>query len=402
MHHHSIDSEPPDFSDLPWHLPLEEWADKTSRLEELPRGESRHPVVFVNYSSSLYAIKEMPGDLAESEYKLLVQLETANIQSVTPVGWRQSDYPTTPRRGLLITRYLDHSIPFRTLFRHGGLERYRKHLLDAIAGLLVQLHLAGVFWGDCSLSNTLFRRDAGTLQAYLVDAETAEIHPKGLTPELRHLELEIMEENIGREMGELFFEAAQEGYHPVVTIPPTDAGMYIRLSYQNLWEEVRKEIIIKPGENYRIQERIRTLNELGFSVSAVEMVELDSGSQVILRPTVTDRTFHRDQLLSLTGQDTEEMQARKMMNEIMEIQGTLSTRENRSVPLNVAAYHWLNQIYSPTVAYLRDLVDENTNEAELYCEVLENKWYLSEQAHHDVGHDAAAVDYVRRFSTSSA
>lgn len=51
-----------------------------------------------------------------------------------------------------------------------SLERYRDHLLDAISGLLVQLHLAGTFWGDCSLSNTLFRRDAGALQAYLVDA----------------------------------------------------------------------------------------------------------------------------------------------------------------------------------------------------------------------------------------
>jgi len=393
--------EAPDFSDLPWHLPLDEWAGQTQRLEELPRGESRHTVVFVNYSGALYAIKEMPGDLAETEYKLLVQLEIANIQTVSPVGWRRSEYLTTPRRGLLITRYLDHSIPYRSLFQHGGLERYRKHLLDAIAGLLVQLHLAGIFWGDCSLSNTLFRRDAGALQAYLVDAETVEIHPKGLTPELRHLELEIMEENVGRELGELFFEAAQVGFHPLVAVPPTDAGLHIRLSYQSLWEEIRKEIIIRPGENYRIQERIRSLNELGFSVSSVEMVELDTGSQVILRPTVTDRTFHRDQLLSLTGLDTEEMQARKMMNEILQVQANLSNRENRSVPLNVAAYHWQNNLYLPTVIHLRNMVDENTNEVELYCEVLENKWYLSEQAHHDVGHEAAALDYVRRFSTST-
>ena len=396
-----IDSETPDFADLPWHLPLEEWPGKTHRLEELPRGEFRHPVVFVNYSNALYALKEMPGDLAEREFKLLSQLALANIQAVTPVSWRRSDYSTTPRRGLLITRYLDHSIPYRTLFQYGGLERYQKHLLDAIAGLLVQLHLAGMYWGDCSLSNTLFRRDAGTLQAYLVDAETAEFHPKNLSPELRHLELEIMEENIGRELGELFFEAAQADKHPTVSIPPTDAGVYIRLRYQGLWEEVRKEIIIKPGENYRIQERIRSLNDLGFSVGSVEMIELNSGSQVILRPMVTDRTFHRDQLLSLTGLYTEEMQARKLMNEILEVQATLSGQENRNILLSVAAYHWLNNIYIPTVTHLRGMVNKITNEVELYCEVLENKWYLSEQAHQDVGHEAAAMDYVRRFSIST-
>jgi len=270
-----------------------------------------------------------------------------------------------------------------------------------MAGLLVQLHLAGVFWGDCSLSNTLFRRDAGALQAYLVDAETAEIHPRGLTPELRHLELDIMDENVGRELSELLFEAAQAGFQPGITIPATDAGMYIRLSYQRLWEEIRKEIIINPGENYRIQERIRVLNDLGFSVGSVEMVERDSGSQVILRPIVTDRTFHRDQLFTLTGLDTEEMQARKMMNEILQLQASLSRREYRNIPLNVAAYHWQNNVYLPTITHLRNMVNENTNEVELYCEVLENKWYLSEQAFHDVGHEVAALDYVRRFSTPS-
>ena len=69
--------------------------------------------------------------------------------------------------------------------------------------LLVQLHLAGIYWGDCSLSNTLFRRDAGALQAYLVDAETAEIHPARLSPVLRHHDLEIMVENIDGDLVDL-------------------------------------------------------------------------------------------------------------------------------------------------------------------------------------------------------
>ena len=49
-------------------------------------------------------------------------------------------------------------------------------MLDALVVLLVRIHLAGFFWGDCSLSNTLFRRDAGALQAYIIDVETAERH----------------------------------------------------------------------------------------------------------------------------------------------------------------------------------------------------------------------------------
>ena len=67
-------------------------------------------------------------------------------------------------------------------------------LLDALVGLLVRLHLAGFFWGDCSLSNTLFRRDAGALSAYVIDTETSRALPQplrrtaGVRPADRHRE----------------------------------------------------------------------------------------------------------------------------------------------------------------------------------------------------------------------
>ena len=94
-----------------------------------------------------------------------------------------------PDTNVLITRFLDRSLPYRSLFMRSSLVRYRDHLLDAMAGLMVQLHLNGVYWGDCSLSNTLFRRDAGTLQAYLVDAETSEVYSGYVSPTLRFHDL---------------------------------------------------------------------------------------------------------------------------------------------------------------------------------------------------------------------
>ena len=48
---------------------------RCSRLEDAPRGVSRHPVVFVNYSGTLYAIKELPLKAAEQEYDALIQAE---------------------------------------------------------------------------------------------------------------------------------------------------------------------------------------------------------------------------------------------------------------------------------------------------------------------------------------
>jgi hypothetical protein len=384
----------PDFLDLPWGVPLTEWSDHCSRLEEVPKGLSRHPVLFVNYDGILYALKELAPGAAEQEYELLRQAEEANLPAVSPVG-HVLTATSQGNASVLVTRYLESSLPYRTLFMGQGLERYRQYLLDAIAGLLVQLHLSGLFWGDCSLSNTLFRRDAGALQAYLVDAETSEIHSGYFPPALRFHDLQIMEENLASEFGELH----DSGMLSMIdmAIPVLEAGGYIQRRYQQLWEEITRDDVINPGEHFRIQERIRALNDLGFSVGDVELASLENGSQLRLRVITTDRYFHKDQIYDLTGLGMEERQARTMMNEIQELRATLSQSSNRNIPLNAAAYHWLENIYHPVVERLKPLIDQNMTIAELYCQVLEHKWYLSERAQRDVGHQAAVEDYLGRF-----
>lgn len=378
----------PDFLDLPWRLPLAEWVGNTPRLQEAPRGLSRHPVLFVNYDGVLYALKELPRDVAEQEYHLLCDIEARRLPVVTPVGFVRLSGPES-ERSVLITRYLEYSLPYRSLFMSMGLIRYREHLLDAIAGLLVQLHLAGVYWGDCSLSNTLFRRDAGTLQAYLVDAETAEIY-ENISPAMRFYDLEIMEENVSGDLRDLELDAPLD-----LNVPISDVSAYIRLRYGLLWEEITRETVINPGEHYRIQERIRALNSLGYSVGEVELLETQNGNQLRLRAVVSDRNFHRNQLMGLTGISAEENQARAMMNEIQEVKATLSSENNQSTPLSVAAYYWLEKIYTPTIERLQPVLTPESDAAELYIQVLEHKWYLSEEAHRDVGHQTAVEDFIK-------
>ena len=132
----------PDFLDLPWEFPMSEWSQHCPRLEEVPRGLSRHPVEFVNYSGKIYAIKEMPVGVAEEEYNLLLHMEGLRLPGVTPVGHAVNE-TTKGLRSVLITRFLDRSLPYRSLFMRSSLVRYRDHLLDAMAGLMVQLHLNG-------------------------------------------------------------------------------------------------------------------------------------------------------------------------------------------------------------------------------------------------------------------
>lgn len=390
----------PDFLDLPWEHSISSWPGKCQQLEEVPRGLSRHPVVFVNYAGTLYAIKELPAKSAQAEFQNLRQMEDLHLPAILAVGYGkfQPMDRSLGTPGVLITRYLDFSLPYRVVFMGSGLARYREHLLDAMAGLLVQLHLAGIFWGDCSLSNTLFRRDAGMLQAYLVDAETAEIHPPRLSPTLRYHDLQIMEENLDREVNELL---AAGSISSPQNFSLNDTSRYIHNRYQQVWEEITREEVVNLEERYRIQERIRTLNKLGFSVGGVELHPTDTGEKLRLRVMVTDRLFHQNQLLDLTGLQAEEHQATQIMNEIQEVKAGLTLANDRETSLNVAAYHWYEQIYLPVIQQIKPLMEDKNSKRlgsiELYCQILEHKWFLSEKARQDVGHQAAAEDYLHSF-----
>ena len=184
---------------LPWNEPLEQWRD--DRLVEIrQRGISRHIVRFVTDCGVLYALKAISERLARREYRLLRALSELNIPAVEVVGvvvdrGRDND-------AILVTRFLDFSTTYRALFSNPRGGQPTEKLLDAMVQLLVRLHLSGFFWGDCSLSNTLFRLDAGALEAYLVDAETSEQHPS-LTDGQRRLDVDLAQERVCGELLDL-------------------------------------------------------------------------------------------------------------------------------------------------------------------------------------------------------
>jgi hypothetical protein len=381
----------PDFLDLPWGLPLDRWdTEKCPRLVQVSRGLSRHTVLFVGYGPAIYALKELPEPVGQREYDLLRVLEERRLPAVSPVGLARTrpGEAGAGERQVLVTRHLDGSLPYRALFVQQGLERYRERLLDAMAGLLVRLHLAGFFWGDCSLSNTLFRRDAGELQAFAVDAETSEAHER-LTDGQRLLDLEIMEENVTGELADVAAMAS-----PPPSLSDLETGASTRHRYERLWAETTRELSVAPTESYRVHERIRALNELGFSVSEIELVASEDGRQLRLRTIVTDRDYHRHALHGLTGVVAGERQAALMLNEIRALQGTMSPALGQSAPLGVAAFRWLEERFAPAVEKLRARFGPAADTAELYCQVLEQKWFLSEQAKKDVGLERALEEYL--------
>jgi hypothetical protein len=387
----------PDFSDLPWRLLINDWPKDDLRLEEVQHGISRHPVVFVNYNGILYVIKELPENIAKIEYELLCQMYELQLPCVKPVGYASIKRGSI-QSSILFTRFLEASIPYISLFNSNAVEQYQTHLMDAISGLLVQLHSNGFFWGDCSLSNILFRRDAGTLQAYLVDAETTEFHLPPLSPMLRYHDLEIMQENISGELSDLQINNNFEFSYPL-----KETGHYVQQRYRNLWDEITREEVFTENEQYRVEERIRRLNSLGFSVKDIELKKEPQGNTLKLRIFVSDRNFHRNQLMEVTSLYAEDRQAQQIMNEINELKANMSQSNNPNISLEAVAYHWMEFIYKPVVEQLQSFIDPksnpilNTDLIEAYCQILEHKWYLSERAQHDVGHKAAVEDFIQRF-----
>jgi hypothetical protein len=375
----------PDFLDLPWGEPLDRWEHE--RLVEVVRGISRHVVRFVAYDGVIYALKELPERLARREYGLLRRLAEESVAVVEVVG--VVDGRPGDLEAVLITRHLDFSLPYRALFGTHGISDLRTSLLDALAQLLARLHLVGFFWGDCSLSNTLVRRDAGALSAYLVDAETGELHNE-LSDGQREHDMLIAEENL---MGELLDVEAETGGLPE-ELDPAELATALRCSYEALWTELTREEVFGPQERYRIEERLRRLNELGFDVEEIVLETVPEGYRLRLDPHVVEPGHHSRRLLMLTGLHAQENQARRMLNDLARYRAELERREGRPVPESVAGYQWRAEVFEPAVAAVPRELWNKLPAAEVFHEILQHRWFLSEAKGADVGLDPAVRSYV--------
>jgi hypothetical protein len=372
-----------DFLDLPWHEPLETW--ESGRLVEVPRGIGRHVVRFVDYAGAFFALKELPAEIARREYRLLRGLGERGIPAVEAVGI-VSDRDELP--DVLLTRYLDFSLPYRIALARKPLPDQLERLLDAFAQLLVRLHLAGFFWGDCSLSNTLFRRDAGALAAYLVDAETAEQHSR-LSDGQRAYDLDIASENV---FGELLDVEAQLGQSDGDEASALAAE--IRERYERLWAELSAEEDFPAGDERRLQARLARLNELGFEASEIELVETPTGFRMRLEPGLMEPGFHRLRLLRLTGLDTQENQARRLLADLDAYRKRLTASEDPPASETAAAARWVAGVFEPAIAAVPPELLGKRDAAEIFHELLEHRWYLSERAGREVPLEEAVADYV--------
>lgn len=373
--------------DLPWHLPLEQWPDDV--LVAYPRGISRHVVRFARAGEKVVAIKETVPHYARHEYATLRRLQRMGAPSVVPDSVVTGRYTPEgePLPAALITDHLSFSLPYRAIFSAGPSAQTVVLLVDALASLIVQMHLSGFYWGDVSLSNTLFRRDAGAFAAYLVDAETGEIHPE-LTRGQREYDIELARTNVAGEIMDLLAGAVEEGHELEEPVDPFEVSDRLVASYSSLWSELMDEESFSMDERWRVVERVRRLNELGFDVEEASLDTVDG--RIRLRPQVVEPGHHTRRLQRLTGLRAHENQARRLLTDIDQLGQDLYP----GLPDDLVAQLWMREVFSPVMEAVTPPMRRKLEPAEIVHEVLEHRWFMSERAGKDVATLTAVEDYV--------
>jgi hypothetical protein len=374
----------PDFLDLPWDLAVEDWSHP--RLVEMPTGIHRHPVAFVAYDEGVFVIKELPRRLAVNEYHVFRALEERTSRSAEPVGLVEREWvdPLQEQSAAVITRYVEHTFPYRHLVSGPGFGPRREQMLDAIAGLLVELHLSGCFWGDCSLSNLLYRYDAEAIESIMIDAETSRLHER-LSDGQRAEDLEIMKLNLAGEMSDIAAMTGEE-----IDRADLALGEDVESRYTSLWAELTHELVITRDESYLIRERISRLNQLGFSVEDVHLIPTDEGSLVRMKVEVGGRTFHSQRLRQQTGIEASENQARVILSDLSYFLAKHGA--NTASGKSVGTFKWLTTSYEPMVARISEIRPGDPVQG--YCDLLNHRFLLAQKRSRDVSNEEALADWV--------
>jgi hypothetical protein len=377
----SITSAMPDpaLLDLPWNLPLELWPDET--IAALPKGISRHLVRFVHLGGYVLAIKER-------EYELLRTLQRLDIPGVEPIAviTDRVSADGEPLAPALVTRHLRFSLPYRALYSQALRPDTATRLVDALAVLLARLHVVGFFWGDVSLSNTLFRRDAGSFAAYLVDAETGKLYDGGLSNGQRENDLEIGRVNIAGELLDL-----QAGGRLDEDLDPVEVADGIAAAYRSLWTELTASESFPQDERWRISRRVERLNDLGFDIEELSIKTDETGTQVRIQPKVVDAGHHSRRLLRLTGIDAGENQARRLLNDL---DAYRATGDRKDLDEEMVAHDWVARVFEPVIRAIPKELRGKLEPAEAFHQLLEHRWYRSQNEARSIPLAEALSSYI--------
>lgn len=376
-------------SNLPWEKPLEEWPEDPTLTAQ--RGISRHVVRLVRSTpepdSEIYAVKETVEEFAKREYEALRELGLRGAPSVSQIAIVNGRM--TPQGDELpcaiVTRFLPYSLPYRVVLSGDVTQHEITNMANALAYLLVRLHLLGFWWGDCSLSNTLFRRDADGFAAYLVDAETGEFQ-KSLSAGQREHDLDLARFNVAAELEDLKLAGVL-----FPAMDPIRASDSVITRYRKIWKALSEPQILPANDRHAVERAMRSLQDIGFAVEEVDLQLTGDQSTLTFTPKLVAPNYHSLRLRELMGLETEEFQAKRILASF----DRFRSREISKTPdLTDAAKRWLNEVFYKVVNSVPRELQGRVEDAQLFHEVLEHRWYLGEKAGSDQGLEHATSDYI--------
>lgn len=376
-------------SRMPWRTQLEQWPEDPNLTSM--RGISRHIVRLIRTGESereVFAVKETVEEFAKREYEILRELNHRNAPCVEPVAIVDGrlDDEGNPLPVAIVTRYLPYSLPYRVIMSGQVTPHEITTMANALALLLVRLHLLGFWWGDCSLSNTLFRRDANEYAAYLVDAETGEFQTH-LSNGQREHDLDIAHFNVAAELEDL---ASAGVLHP--GMDPIRAADGVIKRYRRLWQMLKEPQILDPSDRHAVEKAMRSVQDLGFAVEEVEVTLDGEKGALKFTPKLVAAGYHQNRLWELMGIQAEELQAKRLLASFDRFRG----REKKPLPpIEDSARRWLVETYQRVINMIPVDLRGRVEPAQMFHEILEHRWYLGEKIGSDPGLSFATEDYVK-------
>ncbi len=414
---------------LPWGAPLEEWPERGVVTLPVRRGESRHPVLFVEVGRRRYAIKETGPDAAQREIGVLEELQRRHCNALESAGWvivrgepiYAGDVAGRPQYlsgdvGYCLTRLAERVLPQSILYRYPFTGPNKRLLWNAIAELLLELHEAGVYWGDPSLANVLMDLSGHRLTAVMADAETAEVVNGPLGEGLRRQDLDAFVESLEWQAEDIRIARDLEEDEHLVT--EGDARDFLA-RYAGLRAE-RERTRGHRGPLFarmlEIERSVQRLNALGYGVLATGTRALRSGLEAGLEDITTGMAltseavdpgvklqiatlrpgWYVQRLRELLGVRVPRTYAQRIYQHINVHKWLMSEREGGDVGMAAAARDWLETEHRPVMVFLEAYVP-HADAATLYAAyvgILDHTWQMSLRERRPVPLEEGAMDYA--------
>lgn len=405
---------------LPWGVPLDAWPEHGVTPLTVRHGEARHPVLFVELGHHRYAIKETSPAAAAHEIAVLRELRQRDCYTLEPVGHVVVAGEPIPAgevagrpvfvsgdAGYCITRLAEHVLPQSVLYRYPFTDANKRLLWSAIAELLLQLHEAGVYWGDPSLANVLIDLSGHRLTAVMADAETAEVMRGPLTEGLRRQDLEAFVESLEWQAEDI--RLARDLPEDERLVTQGDAE-YFLARYAGLRAEraVGEAGAAGVAGVRALRQRMRRLNALGYGMlhlgshvvraglSGVETAVAIPAEDAPWRAATLRPGWYVQRLRELLGVRVPRAYASRLYDHLLVHKWLMSEQAGHDVGLAAAARDWLALMHRPAMEFLGAYLP-GADPATVYREylgILDHMWELSQRERRAVSFEEAAMDFA--------